>query len=69
MTDKSLIKVLIAIIFGLITWSAQREMGRLDTQIEVLHRRVNEVIGNKVDKEDFNRELQHIRESFRKLRK
>jgi hypothetical protein len=66
--DKALIKVLLAIIFGLVTWSAHREMGRLDTQIEVLHKRVNSTLILKADKDDFTRELSYIWKEINRLR-
>lgn len=69
MTDGNLIKVLIAIIFGLVTWSAHREVGRLDNQVTVLHTRVNGVISQKADREDFQRELNYIWKEINRLRK
>ena len=49
-----LIAVLISVIFGLIAFSVNREMSRLDRNITVLHQRVNEALKTKADKEDLN---------------
>ena len=48
-----LIAVLITVIFGLIGFSVNREMSRLDRNITVLHQRVNETLKTKADKEDL----------------
>lgn len=68
MDDKALIKVLIAIIFGLITWSAHREMNRLDKQVEVLHQRVNMEESKKTDREDYQRELGFVWQEIKTIR-
>ena len=48
-----LIAVLLSIIFGLIAFSVNREMARLDRSIMVLHQRVNDALKTKADKEDM----------------
>lgn len=49
-----LIAILLSVIFGLIAFSVNREMSRLDRSIMVLHQRVNETLKTKADKEDLN---------------
>jgi len=47
-----IIAVLLSIIFALIGFSVNREIGRLDRNITVLHERVNGVIKSKADRSD-----------------
>jgi len=64
-----IIGVLLTVIFGLVGFSVHREAGRLDRGVEVLHGRVNDVIKNKADKEDMQRELNYVWKSIDELKK
>ena len=54
-TKDWLIAILLSVIFGLIAFSVNREMSRLDRSIMVLHQRVNDTLKTKADKEDLGR--------------
>ena len=53
-----IIGILLTVIFSLIAFSVHREMDRLDTQIEVLHRRIN---GNEKDIDGVQNDLSFLR--------
>ena len=42
-TLKWIIAILLSIIFGLVTFTVERELSRLDKSIEVLHERINRI--------------------------
>ena len=64
-----IIGILLTIIFGLIAFSVNREMHRLDRGVEVLHTRVNDVIKNKADRDDVQRELSYVWKNIDELKK
>lgn len=64
-----IIGVLLTVIFSLIAFSVHREVDRLDRSVEVLHMRVSDVIRNKADKEDVQRELNYAWKSIEELKK
>jgi len=63
-----IIGILLSVIFSLVSFMAYREMGRLDRSISVLHERVNTVMGQKADTEDFQRELNFVWKEIDRLR-
>lgn len=64
-----IIGILLSVIFGLIAFSANREIHRLDRGVEVLHLRVNGVVKEKADKEDMHRELSYVWKNIDELKK
>jgi len=69
MKDEWIIKILIAVIIGLISWSAHREITRLDRSVEVLHQRLNGALQTKQDRDDTRREFSHVWDEIKRLRK
>ena len=65
----SIIGILLTVIFSLVAFSVHREVDRLDRSIEVLHMRVSANIKTKADKEDMQRELNHVWKSIADLKK
>lgn len=55
MDDKTLIRLLFMIIIGLIAFSANREISRVDRGVTVLHGRINATDSKKADEQDMKR--------------
>lgn len=69
MKNETLIKILVAIIIGLIGWSAHREIYRVDSGVKVLHGRVNIVDNIKADDIDMWREFDHVWRETNRMQK